>query len=202
MELSRLGLVSFTHATPLVIVVAALIAAVGAILRLWGTAYLGAATVHSMDIKAGALTADGPYRYVRNPLYLGSACMVAAIAFILPATGAVFVVVVLTLFKLRLILAEEAFLALRLGEPYQAYMRAVPRLIPRLCTSLPAAGNSPHWAQAVLAELFPLGLFFTLAVLSWKYDIQLMTKALMVSFGVSLVARALIPTSSPDSSVA
>ena len=59
---------------------------VGALLRVWGTAYLGTGTVNSLDMKAGSVVADGPYRYVRNPLYLGLWFMVAAMAFIMPVT--------------------------------------------------------------------------------------------------------------------
>ena len=201
LELSRLGLVSFTVATPLVIVVASLIAAKGVILRIWGTAYLGTVTVHHMNMKADEVMADGPFRYVRNPLYLGSMCMVGAITFILPPTGALFVAVLLSVFVVRLILAEEAFLTANLGPAYQAYLRAVPRLIPRLRTTLQPTRRTPQWGIAVLAEVFPIGVFFTLAFLSWRYDNQLMIKAILVSFGLSLVARALIP-SVPDKPVA
>jgi protein-S-isoprenylcysteine O-methyltransferase Ste14 len=193
LQLSRLGLVTFTHATPLVIVVAALIAAAGAVLRIWGTAYLGPDTVHNAHMKSGAVMAGGPFRYVRNPLYLGSGFMVAAIAFILPPTGALFVFVVLGVFLVRLILAEEAFLASQLGGAYLEYQRTVPRLFPRLRTSLPRAGTAPQWVGAILAEVFPVGVFVTLACLSWKYDNQLMIKAIMISFGASLVVRAFMP---------
>jgi protein-S-isoprenylcysteine O-methyltransferase Ste14 len=201
LELSRLGLVSFNVATPLVIVVASLIAAKGAILRIWGTAYLGTVTVHQMNMKADEVMADGPFRCVRNPLYLGSACVVGAITFILPPTGALFVALLLSVFVVRLILAEEAFLTAQLGPPYQAYLRAVPRLIPRLRTGLHPGRRTPQWGYAVLAEVFPIGIFMTLAFLSWRYDNQLMIKAILVSFGLSLVARALIP-SVPDKPVA
>ena len=109
----------------------------GAILRVWGTAYLGYGTVHHGQMQAGAVMAAGPYRYVRNPLYLGVWCMMAAMAFIMPPTGALFAMTLLTVFSLRLILGEEAYLSAQLGEPYQAYLRAVPRLIPRLRTTLP-----------------------------------------------------------------
>ena len=202
LELSRTGLASFTFATPLVIVLASLIAALGATLRVWGAAYLGPGTVNSMGMKAGAVMADGPFRYVRNPLYIGSVFMVAAITFILPPSGALFVVVLLAVFLLRLILAEEAFLTRQLGEPYQAYMRAVPRLIPRLRTILPATGLKPHWLLAVLSELTAIGVFITLAFLSWRYDNQLMTQAILISFGASLVVRALMPRASSTTTAA
>ena len=193
LELSRTGLASFTLATPLVIVVASLIAALGATLRVWGAAYLGPGTVNSMEMKAGVVMADGPFRYVRNPLYLGTACMMAAITFVLPPSGALFVVVLISVFLLRLILAEEAFLTRQLGEPYRAYLRAVPRLLPRLRSNLPASSQRPHWLLAVLSELTSIGVFFTLAFLSWQYDNRLMTRAILISFGASLVVRALMP---------
>jgi protein-S-isoprenylcysteine O-methyltransferase Ste14 len=193
LELSRLGVVSFATAIPLVIGTGALMAALGAALRIWGTAWLGTATVNHMEMKAGAVMADGPYRYLRNPLYLGSWCMFAAMALLMPVSGAVFAMAVLTVFLLRLIRGEEAFLASQLGEPYRAYLRAVPRLFPRLRPSLPSTGVRPHWLLAVLAEINPIGVFVTLAFLSWSYDNLLMIKAIIVSFGVSLVVRALLP---------
>ncbi|MDE3186475.1 MAG: isoprenylcysteine carboxylmethyltransferase family protein [Acidobacteriota bacterium] len=193
LELSRLGLVRFTVATPVVIVVGSLIAALAVALRVWGTACLGPGTVNHAGMQAGAVMADGPYRFVRNPLYLGTWCMTAAMAFIMPPTGALFAVVLVGFFLLRLILSEEAFLATRLGEPYHAYLRAVPRLFPRLRTALPGAGHKPRWLHAILAELFPIGVFVTLAALSWSYDNLLMIKAILISFGISLVVLALMP---------
>jgi protein-S-isoprenylcysteine O-methyltransferase Ste14 len=195
LELSRLGLLSFTVATPVVIIAGSLLAAVGAALRIWGTAYLGSATVQHTQMQAGAVMADGPYRYVRNPLYLGSWFMVVAMAFIMPPTGALFAVALLTVFHIRLIFAEEAFLTAQLGEPYREYLRAVPRLFPRLRTTLPSAGVKPNWPRAVAAELNPIGVFITLSALSWTYNNGLMIQAVVVSFGLSLVARALLPAS-------
>lgn len=190
LEMSRLGLVPFSVATPLVIAAAALIAAAGAVLRVWGTAWLGPGTVNNLRMIAGTVLADGPYRYVRNPLYLGSCFMVAAMAFLMPPTGALFVMVLLTAFLLRLILGEEAFLAARLGDPYQAYLHAVPRLIPRPRSHPLPTGRKPNWLHAVLAEINPIGIFLIFAVLSWRYDHWLMVRAIIVSFGVSLVVRA------------
>lgn len=196
LEISRAGWLSFTIASPAVIVAAALVAAVGAGLRIWGTAYLGPATVQHAQMLAGVVVADGPYRYVRNPLYLGIWGMATAMAFLMPPTGALFTMVVLSVFLLRLTLGEEAFLAARLGEPYRAYLRAVPRFLPRVRTPLPSAGARPDWFRAVLAELTPIGVFIALAVVSWSYDNQLMGQVILISFGLSLVARAFMPGAS------
>jgi protein-S-isoprenylcysteine O-methyltransferase Ste14 len=192
LELSRLGLLSFAVASPLVNVLGALIAAVGMVLRVWGAAYLGYNTVHHAQMQGSAMMADGPYRYLRNPLYVGGWCMMAAMAFLMPPSGALFAMALLTVFYLRLILGEEAFLAGKLGDPYLNYLHAVPRLFPRLRTPLPPAGHKPHWLTALLTELNPIGIFIAMAVLSWTYNQMLMLKAVLVSFGLSLVVRALM----------
>jgi protein-S-isoprenylcysteine O-methyltransferase Ste14 len=194
LKMSPPGGMQLGTAIPVVIIAGALLAALGAVLRIWGTAWLGATTVNHMEMKAGAVMADGPYRYVRNPLYLGSWCMFTAMAFLMPVTGAVFAMGAITVFQLRLILGEEAFLSNQLGDSYRAYLRAVPRLFPRLRSSLPATGARPRWLLAVLAEINPIGIFVTMAFLSWSYNNQLMVKAIIVSFGLSLVVRALLPS--------
>ena len=198
LQLSRLGIVPFTTATPVVIITGALIAAIAVALRVSGAAYLGPGTVSNPEMQAAAVVANGPYRFVRNPLYLGGWFMVVALAFMMPPTGALFAIVLIAVFLFRLILAEESFLTAKLGESYQEYLSAVPRLIPRLRTSLPAGGSKPHWARAVLSELTPIGVFITLAFLSWSYDHTLMMKSILVFFGASLIARALMPTASAD----
>lgn len=191
LEMSRAGLLRFVYATPVVIAAGALLAFIGMVLRLWGAAYLGPATVLNRQMQAGALQIAGPYRYVRNPLYLGTWFMLAAIAFLMPPTGALVAIPLITLFLLRLIFAEEAFLAQQLGEPYQLYLRSTPRIFPRLRTSLPRGGGEPRWGRAILSELNPISVFVTLAVISWSYDHELMLKALLVGFGISLLARAM-----------
>lgn len=47
---------------------------------------------------------------------------------------------------------------------------------------------------AVLSELWPLGYAIGFAALSWRYNPQLLLKTLLIALGVSLVARALVPS--------
>jgi hypothetical protein len=49
---------------------------------------------------------------------------------------------------------------------------------------------------AFISELWPIGYAAAFAVLAWRYNPQLLLKALVIAFGVSLVARALLPSSS------
>lgn len=198
LELSRSGVTSFTVATPIVILCGSILAALGVLFRVSGTAYLGNSIVLSRQMQAGAVMAAGPYRYVRNPLYLGIWFMVAAMAFVMPPTGALVTMVLLTVFLVRLILGEEAFLTARLGDPYRAYLSAVPRLLPRLRAGLPPSAARPDWLLAAVAEITPIGVLVTIAGLSWTYDHSLMLKAIVITFGASLVVRAFLPPAPPS----
>jgi hypothetical protein len=151
-----------------------------------------------MEMKAGAVVADGPYRYLRNPLYLGLWFMVAALAFLMPPTGALASLALLTVFLIRLTLGEEAFLATQLGEPYQAYLRAVPRFLPLLRSRVPHGGGRPKWIRALASELTPIGVFVAMAFLSWSYDTVLMGRVILISFGLSLIVRALMTRGQGD----
>jgi protein-S-isoprenylcysteine O-methyltransferase Ste14 len=199
LELSRLGLFRFTVATPAVIVCSAAIAALAAVLRVWGTAWLGPGVVNNIDMKAGVVMAGGPFRYVRNPLYLGTWLMVVAMSFDMPVTGACFAVIVIAFFLFRLILGEEAFLKGQLGDSFKLYLRSVPRFFPRLRPNLPAVEGRPQWGRAMRAEINPVGVFLIIVVLTWRYENRLMVQAFLISFGFSLVTRALLPGKSPSS---
>jgi protein-S-isoprenylcysteine O-methyltransferase Ste14 len=194
-QLTHSAAINFATTTTLIIVIALLTALKGASLRVWGTAYLGSRTVNAANLQGSTLNADGPYRYVRNPLYWGTWCTMTAVAFLMPPSGALCTILLLSIFQLRLIFAEEAFLTEKLGEPYKKYLAAVPRLWPQLFHPLKPSGRKPEWLRAIVAELFPIGVFLSFAALSWQYDHSLMVKAVIVSFGISLVARALLPKS-------
>ncbi len=71
-ELARTGVFSVQVAYLAITKFAVVLAVVGAALRFWGTAYLGRSVVFEA-MQAGEVVAAGPYRYVRNPLYLGMA---------------------------------------------------------------------------------------------------------------------------------
>lgn len=145
LHVARVGLLPFTVATPAVILAGSLVAAIAVLLRVTGTAYLGPATVLHPRMQAAAVTASGPYRFVRNPLYLGLWFMTAAMALIMPPTGALAAMALVTLFLLRLTLGEEAFL-----NPARP---AVSRLPPRRTAFHAAAARVPaaHRRKASLA---------------------------------------------------
>jgi protein-S-isoprenylcysteine O-methyltransferase Ste14 len=186
-----------THGTlagfDLLLVLAILFAALGAFLRTWGAAYLGAGVVQSQDMHGNAVLADGPYRRTRNPLYLGTFLHTLALALLMPPSGAIFTLIAIGLLQLRLIFAEEPFLAAKLGQPYLDYCKRVPRILPSLTPRLPASGAQPRWLQAVLGEIYMIGVALSFAVLGWRYNSVLLIQCVVVSLGVSLVVRAAMP---------
>jgi protein-S-isoprenylcysteine O-methyltransferase Ste14 len=192
LEISRLGLASFNVSTPIVIVFGALVAGIGMVLRVWGAAYLGYDVVHHDNMQGGAVMAAGPYRYMRNPIYLGGWFMMMAISLLLTPSGALFMVVLIGFFYLRLVLGEEAFLVEKLGEPYREYLRVVPRIIPQLRSALPRAATKPRWIIAALTEVMAIGEFVTFAVVAWTYDNRAMLWSILISFVVSMIVRGLM----------
>lgn len=125
-----------------------------AALRTWAAAYMRSDVVHDPRVHDSRLVADGPYRYVRNPLYLGTILMAFGIAFAASRSGFVVLVSAITIFQYRLTLREEQALEATQGEDYRRYLATVPRLIPSLRPRVAAGAMRPHWGQAIGGELF------------------------------------------------
>jgi protein-S-isoprenylcysteine O-methyltransferase Ste14 len=193
LQLSRLGIASFSVATDALVTIAILLTLSAVAFRIAGSAYLGPGTVNSLSMIAGNVIADGPYRFVRNPLYIGLWCMIAAMAFLMPATGALFSLVLISVFVMRLTLGEEAFLTAQLGQPYLTYLQSVPRFIPRLRGAPASSAAKPDWLRASLAELTPIGVLVGIVLFSRNYDLALAGRVILIFFGASLVARAFLP---------
>jgi protein-S-isoprenylcysteine O-methyltransferase Ste14 len=191
---SRLG-----HGTlawfELLLVVGIVLAALGAFLRTWGAAYLGSGIVQSHSMHGNAVLGDGPFRRTRNPLYLGTLLHTLALALIMPPSGAIFTIVLIGLLQLRLIFAEEPFLAARIGQPYIDYCNRVPRLFPSLTPRVPPSGAKPRWLQAVLGESYMIGVAACFAIFGWRYNGFLLVKCVIIALGVSLLIRAAMPQS-------
>jgi protein-S-isoprenylcysteine O-methyltransferase Ste14 len=197
--LARTGLLNFDAATLAILAMGILFTGLGAWLRTWGAAYVGASIVQSATMHGGALLADGPYRRTRNPLYLGTLLHAIGISVVMPPSGAIFTIVAIWIFQLRLALAEEPFLAARFGEPYMAYKSAVPRFLPSLKPLVPSAGKQPHWVLAILSEAYVIGVFLTLAIFGWRFNAQPLRQGILISLGISLVVLALLPRATTKS---
>ncbi len=131
--------------TPLGVTIGFAIAAIGEAIRVWAAGHL---------LKTEELVTSGPYRFTRNPLYLGrlliftGMCVMARLpvgywanAVILLAGYGIF----FGYYLRRKERVEPARLRQRHGEAYERYHRAVPALFPRL-RAYPE-GVSPGWSS-------------------------------------------------------
>ena len=189
---ARSGWLSFSSATIMVLVLGILCAVAGAFLRTWGSAYLDPSIVQSGAMHSESVVAAGPYRYLRNPLYVGTFFHTFALALLMPPSGAIFCILVIAFFQLRLIFAEESFLTAKLGAPYLDYCARVPRLLPSLTARIPASPMSPSWPTAFLSEIYMWGVAISFAALGWRYNSVLIIKGVLISLGLSLIVRAFL----------
>jgi protein-S-isoprenylcysteine O-methyltransferase Ste14 len=188
---TRAGWLPLSEATVFVTVFALVAGVAGTVLRVWGTAHLGAAAMTSSSMIAGQVVASGPYRHLRNPLYLGTWLVTVPIALLMPLAGAIFTFVALSVFLLRIIGGEESHLVDKLGESYNAYRTRVPRLVPSAFPAVPSVMVSTRWLRSVVAESFAVSFTVCFALFAWRYNAQWMERCLLVCFGASLIAQAM-----------
>jgi protein-S-isoprenylcysteine O-methyltransferase Ste14 len=75
----------------------------------------------------------GPYRLVRNPMYIGGVAMLLGLALYFTSMAmALYAVVAFLIIHTFVVFAEEPGLRKRFGQEYEDYCRTVPRWIPRL----------------------------------------------------------------------
>jgi len=98
--------------------------------RIWGAGFIGRSAREGTPTGEALVTA-GPYAYVRNPMYLGTAIGLLAFAGMSGLWYAVLAVAaILAVVYAGSIAYEEAFLSAHFGEEYRRYREAVPRLLP------------------------------------------------------------------------
>jgi protein-S-isoprenylcysteine O-methyltransferase Ste14 len=132
----------------------ALLVFTAAAIRTWATAYSRSEIVHDKAVHSEWLVGDGPYRRVRNPLYLGNILLAIGLGFLASRVGFIVLVIGMIVFCLRLIGREETQLAHEQGERFGEFCSRVPRLIPALTPRIPSSGVEPRWGQAFVGELF------------------------------------------------
>jgi hypothetical protein len=146
----------------------------GALLRIWGTAYLGYLLVHDTAMRGNRLITSGPYRYFQHPLYLGLWLQGLGISILMPLSGALFFLVAFSGFLVLLAVTEMRFLAGRVRADVE---------------------SSPRWGAALVAEVLPTAFTVCFAVFAWRYNAHILIKCLLVCYGISLVLQALLPRS-------
>lgn len=170
----------------------ALFCVAAAALRTWGTAYLNSEVMVDSRLHTSRLVADGPYRYVRNPLYFGNILLAIGFGLMSSRIGFAILVLGMIFFDYRLILREETLILANQGESYRAYCAAVPRLLPALSPKLPSAGGIAHWGDGFLGEAFMWVLALSVAVFAATLNQRAFFIVLGSAFAVYAICYAVI----------
>jgi protein-S-isoprenylcysteine O-methyltransferase Ste14 len=146
----------FSQPTRPLLLVGSGIALLGLVVRGWAAGFLE---------KNQSLATSGPYRYTRNPLYLGSA--LTGIGLATAGNSAVMMLAFAGLFLLvygPVMRREEYFLRQRFGAAYEGYSAGVPRFVPGRGAGL-ASGEGFHWARYWKNREYEAALGFAAALL-------------------------------------
>eukprot|EP00698_Gefionella_okellyi_P020439 TRINITY_DN6409_c0_g3_i2.p1 TRINITY_DN6409_c0_g3~~TRINITY_DN6409_c0_g3_i2.p1 ORF type:complete len:189 (-),score=39.11 TRINITY_DN6409_c0_g3_i2:261-827(-) len=112
------------------VLVAILLSLFGTVVRAWATGYLPAHIIADQELRAPKLIRSGPFSVTRNPLYLGTYCILVSFACLLNIWALVFMVLAAALRVERIMRFEEVGLSNAFGAQYSAYVNEVPRLFP------------------------------------------------------------------------
>jgi len=169
---------------------ASLLLALAAFLRTWASAYLHAGIVYASELHAESLVADGPYRYVRNPLYCANVLMAVGMGAMMSRAGFLVAVAGMLLFNYRLIFREEAGLRATQGDSYRNYCAAVPRLFPSPWPRIASAGGAARWSDGFRAESWYWGFAAAVGAFAITFSLPVFFGILAASLVLFWVAAA------------
>jgi protein-S-isoprenylcysteine O-methyltransferase Ste14 len=117
---------SWIFSSPLRLIVGVPLALVGGLLVSWGVATLG--TRNTSGLKSGFVS-SGPYRFTRNPQYLGDMILFVGLSIIANSPLLWITHALLILVFAATPLSEEPWLEEQYGEAYAEYRRATSRFL-------------------------------------------------------------------------
>ena len=125
----------YAQPTPLSLVSGLSLALCGEAVRLWGVSIAGTETRTTGSVGGTHLFIDGPFGYVRNPLYIGNMMMYVGVGIMANALMPYLAILAFGFFLLQyalIVTKEEEYLHTTFGDEYERYMQEVPRFLPRL----------------------------------------------------------------------
>jgi protein-S-isoprenylcysteine O-methyltransferase Ste14 len=146
-----------------------LIALVGELIRFWGVGYAGGETRTTGPVGGSKLVTNGPYAYVRNPLYLGNMLMYLGFGVMSMALFPYFQIIGLIYFFVQyylIVTLEEDYLSRAFPDEYALYIKHVPRFIPRLKRYEFASNFKFDIKEALRSEKRTLQAFFLVVALN------------------------------------
>ncbi len=151
-------------AARMTILIGACIALFGALVRLWGSSYLGGASVWSATPHTQAFVTAGPFAWVRNPLYLGNFFIIIGFFANTTPLGLLGSIVGLAVAQHYAVIEEERTMSVAHERDYRSYEQSVARWIPHIPRHTSSA-ISPSLRLGLLAEIYTFGI--VLALFLW-----------------------------------
>jgi protein-S-isoprenylcysteine O-methyltransferase Ste14 len=144
---------------------------IGELIRIWGVSYAGEITRTTSRLRADSLVKNGPYAYVRNPLYIGNILIILGFGIFTMALFPYLQLAALAWFIIQyglIIIIEEEFLKDRFGDEYNDYTENVPRFLPSLFKNGKRfePRKEPDFQNALRSESRTLQVFFSLGAIS------------------------------------
>ena len=131
------------------------IMALGFVIRVWATKHIGKRIRRKYkESRRRLLIVTGPYRYVRNPLYIGNIvammglCLLSELVWFMPIAFAYF-----SLLYSLIVRYEECRLSALFEKEYEIYRQKVPRWIPRLSMIGELKRGDYTWTNSLTGEL-------------------------------------------------
>ena len=128
------------------------------LLRLWAVRHIGVISRTRSD-RLGPLVSTGPFRWVRNPLYIGNLLLWIGFTVSARLLWWLPLIVALLAFEYQAIVRwEEGLLESQLGDAYREYAARVPRWLPGGRTPHVTAGKQRaqtvkfSWSQTLYSE--------------------------------------------------
>jgi protein-S-isoprenylcysteine O-methyltransferase Ste14 len=126
-------LLLYARPSLLTMLIGLLIAAIGEYLRFWGVSYAGSET-RTTKVGAGNLATQGPFAYLRNPLYAGNILIYFGISIMANSLFPYLQIIALLFFYIQyhfIIEEEEDFLRSKYKEKYDDYFKSVNKFLPK-----------------------------------------------------------------------
>ena len=152
----------FARPTTASLIVGFFIAILGELIRFWGVGYAGGETRVTKRLGGSKLVTNGPYAYVRNPLYIGNMLIYLGFGIMSMALFPYLQIVAGVYFFVQyylIVTLEEEHLAKKFGEEYRRYYENVPRFIPKLKKYKYASNYSFNFKEAIKSEKRTLQAF-------------------------------------------
>ncbi len=146
-------------------VIGILLIIIGVLIRLWASGHLR---------KRRKLTISGPYKYVRNPLYLGSV-FIGLGFWGMSNQFFLFMIFffVFTVMYAKTVEREEKELLQVFGKPYEKYLKDVPRFIPSLKNFRSKDEEKFSWANSIKNKeyMVALGVIGMLFIMTFMHAV-------------------------------